>query len=159
MSKIPALLAFFLAFFVSAPGQEPDYLPPNQEMQREEIVNLETETARAIQLNNATFFRRVYADDFLGTLSHGQAVDKSKFVSVVQDSAVKYDSFHASDIKVRLYQDTAVATCLWTSRGDFKGRRFDSQMRSIHVYVNGPRGWHVVSAQTTPLPPDIAHPL
>jgi hypothetical protein len=159
MNKIPALLALFLAFLVSATGQEPDYLPPNPEMQRQEIVNLETETARAIQLNNATFFRRVYAEDFLGTLSHGQAVDRAKLVNAVQDSSVKYDSFHASDIKVRLYQDTAVATCLWTSRGDFRGRRFDSQMRSIHVYVNGPRGWHVVSGQTTLLPPDMPHPL
>jgi Domain of unknown function (DUF4440) len=159
MNKIPAVLALVLALLAPMPRQEPDDTPPNPELQRQEIVNLETETVRAIQQNNGTFFRRVYADDFVGTLSHGQAVDRVMLINAIQDSSAKYDSFHASDIKVRLYKDTAVATCLWTSRGDFRGRRFDSQMRSIHIYVNGPRGWHVVSGQITPLPPDMPHPL
>jgi len=29
----------------------------------------------------------------------------------------------------------------------------------VHVYVNTPRGWHVVSAQSTVLPPDVQQPL
>src|SRR5438876_8931273 len=34
------------------------------EIDRQEIVNLEKEAAHAIQLNNPTFFKRVYSDDF-----------------------------------------------------------------------------------------------
>jgi hypothetical protein len=86
-------------------GQNPDDdAPPNPEMQREEIVNLETEAARAIQTNTGTFFRRVYADDFAGTLSHGQSVNKTSFISAVQTGEVKYDAFIASDVKVRLFR-------------------------------------------------------
>jgi len=125
------------------------------EMQRQEIVNLENEAARAIQLNNATFFRRVYSDDFSGTLSHGQPVNKTAFINAVQSADVKYDNFNASDISIRIYQDMGVATCLWSARGVFKGRRFDSGIRAIHVYVNTPRGWRVIAGQATILPPDV----
>jgi len=131
----------------------------NPEMQREEIVNLENEAARAIQTNAGTYFRRVYADDFSGTLSHGQPVNKTSFITAVQTGEVKYDAFLASDVNVRLFRDTAVATCLWTARGVYKEQRFSSQMRAIHVYINTPRGGRVVSGQITLLPPGASQPL
>ena len=126
----------------------------DQELQRQEIVSLERESARAIQLNNGSFFRRVYSDEFTGTLSHGQTVNKAQLVAVIE-SAPKYDSFIASDIKVRLFQDMAIATCLWSSRSIIKGQPVSHEMRAIHVYLNGASGWHVVSGQNTSLPPDV----
>jgi hypothetical protein len=139
--------------------QDDDDAPPNPEMQREEIVNLEKEAARAIQTNAGTFFRRVYAEDFAGTLSHGQVVNKTTFISAVQNGEVKYDTFLATDVNVRLFRDTAVATCLWSARGVYRDQSFSSQMRTIHVYINTPRGWRVVSGQITLLPPGAQQPL
>lgn len=157
MYKLAALLLVGLA--LSFGWQEQDEPPPNPEMQRQEIINLEHEAARAIQTNTGTFFRRVYSDDFSGTMSHGQPVDKTTFISAVQTYEVKYDGFNASDINVRLYKDTAVATCLWTARGTFKEQKFNSQMRVLHVYINTPRGWRVVAGQITLLPPGGQLPL
>ncbi len=65
------------------------------EVQRQEIVSLEREAARAILLNNGTYFQRVYSDDFAGTLSHGQQVNKTQWIDVIQSPAVKYESFNA----------------------------------------------------------------
>jgi hypothetical protein len=159
MSRIAVLLAVVLALSWCVYAQDPDEAAPNPEMQRQEIVNIEGETARAILLNNGTFFNRVYSDDFAGTLSHGQPVDRAGFSALVQSSGVKYQVFIANDIKVRIYRDAAVATCLWTARGVFRGERFNSQMRATHVYINTPRGWHVIAAQHTALPPDADQPL
>src|SRR5277367_1837917 len=125
MSRLAALFALVLALswcvYAQAPYVDPyaesPYAPANPEMQRQEIVNIEGETARAFLLNNATFFHRVYGDDFVGTLSHGQYVDRNALMSLVQSSDLKYHVFVANDIKVRIFQDTAVATCLWTSSG------------------------------------------
>ena len=169
MNKIAALLILGLALHAIA--QQPDdqrspevirleqEAAARAEMQRQEIVNLENEAASAIQLNNPTFFRRVYSDDFAGTLSHGQPVNKTAFIAAVQAPDTKYDSFNAGDIAIRIYQETAVATCLWSARGTFRGQRFDGGMRVIHVYINGPRGWHVVAGQSTILPPGAQLPL
>ena len=132
---------------------------PNADLQRQEVIALEKEAARAIQLGDETFFRRVYSDDFNGVLSHGQNVNKSSFIAVVQASGIKYDSFTASDIKVRLYRDVAVASGTWSMRAILKGQRMSSQMRVLHVYVYGPGGYHVVTGQTTLLPPFVDQPL
>jgi hypothetical protein len=122
---------------------------PNADLQRQEVIALEKEAARAIQLGDATFFRRVYSDDFSGVLSHGQNVDKPSFIKVVQASEIKYESFTASDIKVRLYRDLAVASSTWSMWAILKGQRMNSQMRVLHV----------VAGQTTLLPPFVDQPL
>jgi hypothetical protein len=129
------------------------------EVQRQEIVSLEREATRAIQQNSATFFHRVYSDDFAGTLSHGQQITKDQWIAAVVSPSVKRESFNASDIKVRIFQETAIATCLWSSKFVVNGQTFSSQIRAMHVYVNTPNGWHVVSGQTTNLPPDVQQPL
>jgi ketosteroid isomerase-like protein len=171
MSRIAALFVVVAVLSLRADAQTPCqngipnqyqpncYIPTNPEMAHEEIVNIEGETARAILLNNGTFFHRVYSDDFTGTLSHGQPVDRSALIAAVQSGDVKYQAFIATDIKVRLYLDLAVSSCLWTARGVYRGRQFNTQMRVTHVYVNTPRGWHVVSAQHTALPPNVEQPL
>ncbi len=162
MYKFVALITFWLAL---APAWSPqgEYLgecykrcqapPTDPDIERQEIVNLEREAAHAIQLGDGTFFRRVYSDDFAGTLSRGEAVNKAGFISAMQTSGIKYDAFNASDIKVHIYRDTAVVTCLWSSRGVVKGQSVASQMRVMHIYVNGGNGWKVVSEQNSALPP------
>jgi hypothetical protein len=135
------------------------FAPADPELHRQEIVSLEREAARAIQLNNTSYFRRVYSDDFVGTLSHGQQVNKAQWVALVESPEVKYESFNTSDIKVQLYENMAVATCLWSSRRIVNGQRISHQLRAIHIYLNGASGWHVVTAQTTSLPPDVGQPL
>lgn len=160
MNKLVTLLALGLALSPAAQVQDPyGPPPPNPEMQRQEITILEREAARAIQLHDGAFFHRVYSDDFSGVLSHGQPVDKSQLSEIVQTPAITYESFSASDIKVRLLQQTAVATCLWSWRATIKGQQVNSVMRVIHVYVNTTRGWKVVSAQATQMPPAIQQPL
>ncbi|MGB8476279.1 MAG: nuclear transport factor 2 family protein [Candidatus Acidiferrum sp.] len=164
MYKIAALLTMWLALSpswspqtnslaecfqrcrVSPTGGDP-------EMERQEVVNLEKEAARAIQQNDGTFFRRVYTDDFAGTLSHGEQVNKQGFINAVQSAAAKYQSFNVSDIQVRIFRDTAVATTLWSARGVVRGQIVNSQMRAIHVYINTGSGWKVVAGQEIPMPP------
>ena len=170
MFKFAAALAIGLALSPSWQGQEstraacfqrcitPSTLG-DPEVQRQEIISLEKEAARAILQNSGTFFQRVYGEEYVGTLSHGQQVNKTQWISVVESPTVRRESFNASDIKVHLYQETAIATCLWSSRFVINGQRYSSQIRAIHVYINTPRGWHVVSGQATNLPPDVQQPL
>jgi hypothetical protein len=129
------------------------------EVERQEIVSLEREAARAIQQNSSTFFYRIYSDDFAGTLSHGQQINKAQWIAAVESPLIRRESFNVSDIRVRVFEETAVATCLWSSRFVLNGQHLSSQIRAMHVYINTPNGWHVISGQTTNLPPDVQQPL
>jgi ketosteroid isomerase-like protein len=122
------------------------------ELQRQELENLQRETVRAMQLHNGSFFNRVYSDDFLGTSPSGSVVDRAALVSAVQSSSVKYSSFVATDIRVRIFQNTAVVTCLWSVRGTLEGSNVARQYRVVNVYVRNDRGWRVVANQETQLP-------
>jgi len=132
---------------------------PNSELQREEIINLEKEAAHAIQLNSTTFFDRVFSDDYSGTLSHGQIVNKAQFIRVVRGSSVRYESVIPSHIQVRFYRDTAVANCLLSARAVIGGERAGAQLRVTTIYVNTAGGWKVIASQTTALPPDLHLPI
>jgi uncharacterized protein DUF4440 len=122
------------------------------EMHRQEVIVLERETAHAIQLGNPTFFQRVYGDDYTGTNEIGQSISKATLIRAVQTSEIKYASVVASDIRVRFFQETAVVQTLWSMRGTRNGQFLTRQVRVIHVYINGPRGWQVVAGQQTALP-------
>lgn len=154
----PALLALLLAFALPARPQQTSAEKQaaadaaGAEENRQELINLERETARALLLNNATFFKRVYGDDYVGTTSTGRVVDKNTLLATVASSNTKYSVFIASDIQVRIFLDTAVVNCLWSVRGTQNGQPFDRQFRVTHVYIYGQRGWQAISSQETLLP-------
>jgi len=51
-----------------------------------------------------------------------------------------------------LFEETAVVTCLWTSRGTKNGHSTSQQLRITHVYVYTQRGWQAIASQETLLP-------
>jgi hypothetical protein len=123
-----------------------------KDIKQEVIVNLEKETARALQSNNGALFLRIYGDDFVGILPTGQVLDKTEWIARIQDPSIRYSLFVASDIKVRLFEEMAVVTCLWSSHGTQHGHTFSRQLRVTHVYVYGQRGWQAIAGQETLLP-------
>jgi ketosteroid isomerase-like protein len=127
-------------------------LAKENEVKQDELVNLEKQTARALQSNNVGLFRQIYGDDFVGILPSGRTVDKAGWIATIENSGTKYDSFVATDIRVRVFEETAVVTCLWSSRGTENGRPFSRQLRVTHVYVYGQRGWQAIAGQETLLP-------
>jgi hypothetical protein len=127
-------------------------LAKEKEVKEEELVNLEKETARALQWNNGALFRRVYGEDFVGILPSGQIMNKAGWIAAIENSGAKYSSFVATDIRVRMFEETAVVTCLWSSRGTQGGHAFSRQLRVTHVYIYGQRGWQAIASQETLLP-------
>ena len=127
-------------------------LAKEKDERNDELMSIEKDMARAMQWNNGTIFRRIYGDDFQGILANGQVMNKTNWIAAIEAPGIKYSSFVATDIKVRVFQDTAVVTCLWSSRGTQGSRAFSRQARVTHVYVYGQRGWKAVASQETLLP-------
>jgi hypothetical protein len=132
-------------------AQESDEPPPNLEMQRQELMNLELENARAIKLHNPTFFKAAYSEDFHGVSRYGEVVNKTKLVRDVETSTLEFDSVVSSDAQVRIFRDTAYVLSLRSEVGHANNKKFYNQFRILRVYVNTPRGWRIVSQLETRL--------
>lgn len=159
MRKLPTLILAILASSLvpcswaqNRTAAQLRELAKEKEVKQDELVNLEKETARALQWNNGGLFRRVYGEDFVAILPSGQILDKAAWIATIEDPSTKYSSFVASDIRVRMFEETAVVTCLWSSHGTNNGHTFSRQLRVTHVYVYGQRGWQAIASQETLLP-------
>lgn len=154
MKKILLSMMVWLLCTGVAPAQEPDEAPPNLEMQRQELINLEKENARAIKLHNPTFFRAAYSEDFHGVSRYGEVVNKAVIVQELESTPLEFDSVVSSDAQVRMFRDTAYVLSLRSEVGRRNGKKFYNQFRILRVYVNTPRGWKIVSELETKLATD-----
>jgi hypothetical protein len=154
MKKVISLALFFLGLALTASAQDEE-IKPNQEADRQAISNLEQGFAHAIQLNNSTIFNTVFSDDFSGVTWYGEVISKAQQIRLIQTSNISYQFVHASDIQVKIFRDVASVFSLRTERGTSEGRQFSRQFRVLHVYINTPRGWRVISSQETQLPTQL----
>jgi hypothetical protein len=134
-----------------ARAQEPDDLPPNPEMQRQELISLEKEDARAIKLHNPTFFKAAYSEDFHGVSRYGEVINKRELIREVETISLEFDTVVSSDQEVRMFRDVAYVLSLRSEVGHANGKKFYNQFRVLRVYVNTPRGWKIVSQLETKL--------
>ncbi|HUI73369.1 MAG TPA: nuclear transport factor 2 family protein [Candidatus Acidoferrum sp.] len=126
-----------------------------REMHLEELSNLEKENARAIQLNNPSFFQSAYADEFVGATWYGETINKNRLIQLIQNSHIAYSSVAEANIQIKMYLDSASVLSLRSERGTFMGKRLDRQFRVLRVYVYTPRGWKVISQLETQLPSSV----
>ena len=154
MKRVIVLALVFLGLTFTASAQDEE-IKPNQEADRQSISNLEQGFAHAIQLNNSTIFNTVFSDDFSGVTWYGEVISKAQQIRLIQTSTNSYQFVHASDIQVKIFRDVASVFSLRTERGTSEGRQFSRQFRVLHVYINTPRGWRVISSQETQLPTQL----
>jgi hypothetical protein len=133
-----------------------DEQPVNPEMQRQELVNLELENARAIKLHNPTFFKAAYSEDFHGVTRYGETVNKQGIIRELETMNLQFDSVVSSDAQVRMFRDAAYVLSLRSEVGRADGKKFYNQFRVLRVYVNTPRGWRIVSQLETKLTTDAS---
>jgi ketosteroid isomerase-like protein len=122
------------------------------EMHRQELDLFANETVRAVQLRDPAFFRRIYSDDYLGTAPNGMVMDRAALIASIQNSPATYATLIATNVRIRVFQDTAVITSVWSARGTQDGHSFSRQSRVIQVFVYTQGGWRVVAGQETLLP-------
>src|SRR6266852_7917269 len=131
LKKILLSLMVWLLCTGVARAQEQDEVPPNLEMQRQELINLEKENARAIKLHNSTFFKAAYSEDFHGVSRYGEVVNKTKLIHEVESSPLQFDSVVSSDAQVRIFRDTAYVLSLRSEVGHANDKKFYNQFRIL----------------------------
>jgi hypothetical protein len=157
VNRLLLIASAWLFFAGVVRAQEPDEPPSNPELQRQELVNLEKENARAIKLRNATFFKAAYSDDFHGVSRYGEIVNKTGIIRELETLPLEFDAVVSSDAQVKMFRDAAYVLSLRSEVGHADGKKFYNQFRVLRMYVNTPRGWRIVSQLETKLATDANH--
>lgn len=108
------------------------------------IAGLEQEWAKAIVAKDAAAVGRLLADDFKGT-SESVLYSKADAIGDVRGDTT-YDALELTNIEVRVFGDTAIATMDQSERGKHAGEPFSGHYLFTNVWVKRNGQWQAVSS-------------
>jgi ketosteroid isomerase-like protein len=119
----------------------------------------EQEVRQAIEKYRAALLRRdipvleqIWTDDYFFVNASGEMLTKAQRLANLKSGATTLESINEEEeLKVRIHQNTAVATSRVTIKGQYSGQPTTGQYRSIHIWVKGPTGWQLIANQLTAL--------
>jgi len=115
----------------------------------EDLKKLETERAAAVVRGDAATLAKQTSDDYTFINVSGRMSDKSQMVDAFKNGQSKLASDELSDMKVRLYGNTAVITGKADVKGTLGGKDITGQMMFTRVYVKKGGHWQSVAFQQT----------
>ena len=119
----------------------------------QQIKALEDERNRAILNGDASALDRMTAEDYTFITLRGELRTKSEIVNGFRSGSFKYDSREISDLKIRVYGNTAVVTGRSNQKGKENGKDYSGDYRFTRVYVKRNGRWLTVALQTTLVQP------
>ena len=111
----------------------------------ETIRKLDNERIQAQIHADAVALDRIYADDFIGVGPSGRVRTKPQVISDFTSGDLKFQSITTDEVKVRVYENTAVETGLSTMLGQDKGKAVPRDTRFTRVWVKQQGGWRLVA--------------
>jgi ketosteroid isomerase-like protein len=117
-----------------------------------EIETLELQWRGAQLNNNAAVIDRLLADDYLGISALGMLETKSDVLALTRGGTRKITELDISDVKIRIYGDTAVVTSKVDLVGKSEGRDISGRYRYTRVYTNRGGQWKIVSFESSRMP-------
>ena len=119
----------------------------------------EQEVRQAIEKYRTALLQRdipaleqIWADDYFFVNAAGEMLTKAQRLANLKSGATTLESINEEEeLKVRIHQNTAVATSRVTIKGQYSGQQTSGQYRSIHIWVKGQTGWQLVANRVTAL--------
>ncbi len=118
----------------------------------EELKKLETDRAAAAVKGDVATLEKQTSDDYTFINLYGQMSDKSQMVDNFRTGRTKLTSNELSDMKVRVYGNTAVITGKADVAGTIAGKDTKGQIMFTRVYVKKGGSWQSVAFQQTLVP-------
>ena len=151
MKVLTILILGMIAYgnYAAAQTSQTDVLPKSQTTVEREILSLEEARNQAVLHGDATALDRMTSDDYTFITLRGELRTKSDILKGFASGSFHYDSRQISDLKVRVYGDTAVVTGQSVQKGMENGKDYSGDYRFTRVYVKEKGRWLTVALQTT----------
>jgi ketosteroid isomerase-like protein len=114
-----------------------------------QIEQLEEARNQAILKGDAASIEKMTSDDYTFITLKGELRTKAEIVKGFASGSFKYQSRTISDLKVRVYGDTAVVTGRSIQKGAENGKDYSGDYWFTRVYVKQNDAWTTVALQTT----------
>jgi len=115
----------------------------------EQLKKLETDRAAAVVKGDVATLEKQTSDDYTLINMNGQMSDKSQMLNAFKSGQTKLTADEVSDMKVRVYGNTAVITGKADVKGTLGGKDADGQIMFTRVYVKKGGSWQSVAFQQT----------
>jgi ketosteroid isomerase-like protein len=118
----------------------------------EALSRLEAAWNEAHVKGDAAALDRLWAGDLVVTVPGMPAMNKTQSLGVWKSGKFKFDRYESSDVKTKLFGDTAVATGRMQRARTFGDRKMEDDWLFTKVYLRGKDGWQVVAFHASPAP-------
>jgi|SRR5215813_8021722 len=115
----------------------------------DEIKDLEEIRNQAVLHGDVGVLDRLTSDDYTFITLRGEMRTKSDILKGFASGSFHYESRQISDLKVRVYGDTAVVTGRSVQKGMENGKDYSGDYWFTRVYVKQKGHWLTVALQTT----------
>lgn len=113
------------------------------------MKKLETDRAAAAVEGDVATLEKRTADDYTFINLSGQMSDKAQMVNAFKTGQTKLTSDDLSDMKVRVYGNTAVITGKAHIKGTLGGKDTSGDIMFTRIYVKKSGSWQSVAFQQT----------
>ncbi len=137
--KILILLCIGTASFVPVDAKDA------QEADIKELTRLEQVWNDAHLSGNDAALEKLWAEDLFVTVPDMPVMNKEESLAIWKAGKMKFDIYRTSDIRIKVYGNSAVVTGQLVRIRDAKSTKFEDDWRFTKVYIRRGGKWQVVA--------------
>ena len=145
MRRTSIMAALMLVAVSTAVAQQQSVRTREAATTEQAVQQQDQERIRAQIAADTIALRRIYADDFLGIGPTGVVRNKEEVIGDFTTHALTYQSITTTEVRVRVYGNTAVETGRSTMVGQDKGKDVPRENRFTRVWVMTDGRWQLVA--------------
>ena len=117
------------------------------------LHHIRQQNSQAVLHGDVPALDRMTSDDYTFITLKGEMRTKADILKGFASGSFHYESRQISDLKVRLYENTAIVTGRSVQKGMENGKDYSGDYRFTRVYVKQEGRWLTVALQTTLIRP------
>jgi ketosteroid isomerase-like protein len=142
MRALKLFIAFCLVALVATQTQARE---SREARDLKELARLESVWNQAQLRNDAEALDLLWADDLIITVPDMPLMDKQEALVFVRSGKMKFRRYQTSDLRTKVYGDTAVVTGQLSRERELASKEFEDDWRFTKVYVRRKGRWQVVA--------------
>ncbi|HVO62022.1 MAG TPA: nuclear transport factor 2 family protein [Terriglobales bacterium] len=113
------------------------------------LVALERMWNEAQVTGDSSALAAMVADPFTNTEYDGQVSDRQKFLAGIRDPQFKASFMNIQDVKVSFFQNTAIVTGIYHTKGQYSGKPYEHFGRFTDTWINQSGTWMCVASHSS----------